>query len=90
VSANNVVIMSITTRASGFHDVLGNSSPDDVVTGKGRVWILRDGHLITGTWNRPNAASRMVLKGKKGNVIPLHPGRTWIELLPQPRSPNVS
>jgi hypothetical protein len=32
----------------------------------------------------------MVLKGKKGNVIPLHPGRTWIELLPQPRSPNVS
>jgi hypothetical protein len=90
VNADNVVIMSITTRASGFHDVLGNSSPDDVVTGHGRVWVLRDGHLITGTWSRPKAWNRMVLKGKKGKVIPLHPGRTWIELLPEPRSPRVS
>jgi hypothetical protein len=90
VGANNVVIMSITTRSTGLHDVLGNASPDDVVTGSGKVWVLRDGHVIRGTWSRADRTKRMVLKGLGGKVILLHPGRTWVELLPQPRKPNLS
>jgi hypothetical protein len=90
VVATNVVIMSITTRDSGLHDVLGNASPDDVVTGKGKVWVLRDGKVIVGTWNRAKRTKRMVLRDKAGNVLPLHPGRTWVELLPRPRAPSLS
>jgi hypothetical protein len=90
VTATNVVIMSITTRNSGLHDVLGNASPDDVVTGKGKVWVLRDGKVIVGTWKRANRTKRMVLRDKAGHVLPLHPGRTWVELLPQPRVPSLS
>lgn len=90
VVATNVVIMSITTRNSGLRDVLGNASPDDVVTGKGKVWVLRDGKVIVGTWKRANRANRMVLRDKAGNVLPLRPGRTWVELLPRPRTPSLS
>jgi hypothetical protein len=90
VVATNVVIMSITTRDSGLHDVLGNASPDDVVTGKGKVWVLRDGKVITGTWHRTNRAKRMVLRDNLGHVLPLRPGRTWVELLPRPRTPSLS
>jgi hypothetical protein len=90
VKANNVVIMSITVANTGLHDVLGNPSPDDVVTGSGRVWLLRDGRVIRGTWNRPNPAHKMVLKDKHGRVLPLTPGNTWIELLPRPRTPSLS
>jgi hypothetical protein len=90
VTATNVVVMSIRIANSGLHDVLGNPSPDDVVTGSGKVWVMRNGHVIRGTWHRPTAADRMTLRDKTGHVLPLAPGRTWIELLPQPRSPSLS
>jgi len=90
VTARNVVIMSVAIANTGLHDVLGNASPDDVVTGSGTVWVLRDGHVIKGTWSRPDRAKPMVLKDKSGHVLPLHAGRTWIELLPRPRVPGTS
>ncbi|MDQ1695485.1 MAG: hypothetical protein QOJ03_838 [Frankiaceae bacterium] len=90
VSAANVVVMSIAIASTGLHDVLGNASPDDVVTGHGKVWVLRDGHVFTGTWNRAKRANRMKLRTSTGKTILLHPGRTWIELLPRPRVPSLS
>jgi hypothetical protein len=90
IHATNVVVMSIAVVSSGLHDVLGNASPEDVVTGHGKVWVLRDGHVIHGTWNRPNRASRMKLRDAHGSVLRLRPGRTWIELLPRPRAPALS
>lgn len=90
VSTTNVVIMSITTRGTGIIDAAGNASPDDVVVGSGRVWILRDGRVITGTWHRPDRDKGYVFRGNGGKVIPLKPGRTWVELLPQPGKPTLS
>ena len=90
VSAHNVVIMSISIANTGLHDVLGNPSPDDVVTGSGKVWVLRDGHMIRGTWKRPTVSDKWVLKDKRGNILPLTPGNTWVELLPRPRTPSLS
>jgi hypothetical protein len=90
VSARNVVIMSITVANTGLHDVLGNPSPDDVVTGHGKVWVLRGGHVLRGTWSRPSRAAKMVLKDKQGRALPLTPGNTWVELLTRPRTPSFS
>jgi hypothetical protein len=89
-AAANVVVMSITTRATGLHDVLGNASPDDVVTGHGKVWVLRDGALIRGTWRRPTRVDPMRLTDLSGNALNLAPGVTWVELLPRPRHPHYS
>jgi DUF3048 family protein len=90
VKATNVVIMSITVANTGLHDVLGNPSPDDVVTGSGKVWVLRDGRVIRGHWRRPTVSDKMVLKDSRGRLLPLAPGNTWIELLPRPRTPSLS
>jgi hypothetical protein len=90
VKASNVVIMSIAVANTGLHDVLGNPSPDDVVTGSGKVWVLRDGHVIRGTWSRPPHSDKMVLKDTRGRLLPLTPGNTWVELLPRPRTPSLS
>jgi hypothetical protein len=90
VTARNVVIMSITVANTGLHDVLGHASPDDVVTGHGKVWVLRDGHVLRGSWSRPTRADKLVLKGGRGKPLPLAPGNTWVELLPQPRTPSLS
>ncbi len=90
VFAANVVIMSIMTRGTGIIDAAGNASPDDVVTGSGEVWILRDGHVIAGTWHRPDRTKGYVFRARGGKVIPLKPGRTWVELLPRPARPTLS
>jgi len=84
VDAANVVVMRITTKDTGLRDVIGNPSPDDVVTGSGKVWVFRDGKVVTGRWKRPGIGSPMTLVDAQGNAINLAPGRTWIELLPRP------
>lgn len=90
VKANNVVIMSIAVANTGLHDVLGNPSPDDVVTGSGKVWVLRDGRVIRGHWSRPTVSDKLAFKDSRGRLLPLTPGNTWIELLPRPRTPALS
>jgi hypothetical protein len=87
VSSTNVVIMSVDIASTGLHDVLGTPSPQDVTVGNNRVWVLRDGKMIQGTWHRKSVASNLTFTDKKGNAIRLAPGRTWVELLPTGRKP---
>jgi len=82
LGANNVIVMRIKTRFLGLRDVLGNASPDDVITGQGRVWVFRNGQLIRGRWRHKHHSSALRLIGGGGHQIALAPGRTWIELLP--------
>jgi hypothetical protein len=88
VTATNVVIMSIRTEDTGIRDVLGNPSPDDVTTGHGEAWVLRDGRLFHGVWIRRHASDGYTFKDNKGKPLPLHPGNTWLELLPGGGSPS--
>jgi hypothetical protein len=82
--------MSVAVRPGTNVDVLGHHTPDPVLTGTGRVWVLRDGKVVVGTWRRSAAGSPMQLLGADGGPLPLHPGRTWIELLPTPQQPSFS
>ncbi|MEP6463161.1 MAG: DUF3048 C-terminal domain-containing protein, partial [Frankiaceae bacterium] len=61
--------------------------PYVVVTGSGACWVLRDGRLLPGRWVRPTYQAPVRLLDAAGNRIPLTPGRTWMELLPQPAVP---
>jgi hypothetical protein len=90
VAATNVVLMRIKTKDTGIRDVVGNPSPDDVVTGSGRVWVLRDGKVVTGRWKRAGIGGAMTLVDKSGATIPLAPGKTWIELLPANATMSLS
>jgi Protein of unknown function (DUF3048) N-terminal domain/Protein of unknown function (DUF3048) C-terminal domain len=87
LSATNVVVMSVDIASTGLRDVAGSPSPEDVTVGSNPVWVLRDGKLIQGTWHRPKISSGVTLRDKKGHVIKLAPGRTWVELLPKGRKP---
>jgi len=46
------------------------------------AYILRNGHMVVGTWSRTSLDDITVYKDKQGNVIPLTPGNTWVELYP--------
>jgi DUF3048 family protein len=90
ISSANVVVMSVAVKAGSNVDVLGNPTPDPVLTGSGHVWVLRDGKVVEGTWRRAGVDSPMQLLGADGQRLALHPGRTWIELLPTPQQPTFS
>lgn len=90
VSTTNIVVMSVATVATPITDAAGNHDPLDVIIGSGPVWLLRDGHVETGTWSRPSYRARMVLRDAAGHELLLKPGRTWLELLPRPNQPSFS
>jgi len=90
VKADNVVIMQIRIGSTGIRDVAGNASPLDITTGSGKVWILRDGKMVVGTWKRPGIGSKLRFVNAAGAPLTLHTGRTWIELLPRPRVPKIT
>lgn len=89
VSATNVVVMSVSVRNTSAHDSHGTVVPLPVVIGSGQVWVFRNGVVIHGTWSRPTENSPMKLQTTAGQVIPLMPGRTWVEVLPISSAPRI-
>jgi len=89
VTADNVVVLSVAVGHSGIYDAAHNESPLVIVTGTGAAWVLRDGTVSVGRWTRPDDASALALTAADGTTMALHPGRTWVELLPLPAAPSL-
>lgn len=75
ISADTVIIASV--NPSGVVN-----RPFDVV-GEGELLVLRDGELIEGTWQKASRGTHYEWLDADGEPIPVKPGRTWIELVPQ-------
>jgi hypothetical protein len=82
VSAANVVIQVVDVTASGITDAAGNFSPRIELTGSGKAYVLRDGKVIAGRWERARLDDLTVFTARDGTEIALAPGRTWVELVP--------
>jgi hypothetical protein len=82
VSATNVVIQVVSVTDSDFLDSAGNPSPEVDLTGSGKAYVLRDGEVIRGRWERESLHDVTTIVAKDGTEIALAPGRTWVELLP--------
>lgn len=90
VSTVNVVVLSVGIGPTGIFDAAGNEDPLVIATGSGPCWVLRNGKVVAGTWQRPTIADTVRLVDATGASIPLDPGRTWMELLPRPGTPGLS
>ncbi|MDH4112711.1 MAG: DUF3048 domain-containing protein [Actinomycetota bacterium] len=82
ITADNVVIQVVKTTESDFQDVAGYPSPEVNLIGKGKAWVLRDGKLIVGKWERADRSEFTVFRTKTGEEITLTPGTTFVELAP--------
>jgi hypothetical protein len=90
VRADTVVVMHVRVTLGDNRDAAGNPSPVVTLTGTGRVWVLRDGRVIAGRWERPKLSDATRFVTKSGEVIALHPGVTWVELLPTEIDPEFT
>ena len=82
ITADNVVIQVVKTTESEFQDVAGYPSPEVHTVGKGKAWVLRDGKLIVGKWERSDEGEFTTFLTKSGEEIALKPGTTFVELAP--------
>ena len=75
MTATNVVVMSVPYPG-------GPLLPDNAANliGKGPLKVFTAGHLITGTWSRPDPNKPAALHDHSGHLIQLTPGQTWVEL----------
>ena len=89
VVADDVVVLQVAIRGTGIIDQAHNEDPLVVVIGSGTAWVLRDGTITAGHWSRPTVADGTTLTDVSGQPLRLHPGRTWLELLPVPNQPIV-
>ncbi len=90
ITARNVVVQTVRLRDTGIVDAAGNASPEVVATGTGPCLVFRNGRVIHGTWNRPTLGDLTVYQDAHGRTIGLAPGTTWIELLPDDKTPSVT
>ena len=83
ITTDNVVIQVVKTTESDFQDVSGYPSPEVDLTGSGKAWVLRDGKLIVGKWERSDEADFTTFLTRSGEEIALTPGTTYVELAPK-------
>ncbi|HEX9236983.1 MAG TPA: DUF3048 C-terminal domain-containing protein, partial [Actinomycetota bacterium] len=82
VNAKNVVVQLVKVENTDIHDVNGVVSPEAVTVGSGTAYVFRNGRMIKGTWHRRSLDDITTFVDHAGHVIPLAPGNTWVELLP--------
>lgn len=78
LAPENVVIM-VTDYSVSVADAV---SPEVRSTGTGDLYVLTAGHIIAGTWSRPEPSDKPVLRDIQGGEISLTEGRTWV-LMPE-------
>ena len=80
----NVVVQFTKYVLSNEIDSNGARIPIAQLTeGKGRAWILTDGKVIEGRWNKPNITVHTQFTDATGTTVAMAPGSTWILLVPR-------
>jgi len=82
ITADNLVIQVVKTTESEFQDVAGYASPEVHTVGRGKAWVLRDGKLIVGRWERSDVGEFTTFLTRSGEEIALKPGSAFVELAP--------
>ena len=59
---------------------IDSGSPDAQTIGSGPVYVFSNGQVVAGRWERNLAVGPIRLVDADGELIPLTPGNTWIEL----------
>ncbi|HUZ44407.1 MAG TPA: DUF3048 domain-containing protein [Acidimicrobiales bacterium] len=83
VSAANVVIEHVvTTTGPWLENDVGGYEVEVTSAGSGQLQVLRNGEMVTGTWQRSGLRSPLQLLSSAGTPLTLQPGNTWVELVP--------
>jgi hypothetical protein len=81
-AANVIVIYAEHRRTNIVEDSLGNTAIDIVLEGEGPAQFFRDGILVEATWMPMGENGLIQYVNVDGDILPLRPGKTWIQIVP--------
>lgn len=90
IAPANVIIQSVKIVSAGYTDVAGTPVPSTDLIGTGAAFLLRDGKAVRGTWSKESRSAVTQFTTEDGQSMLLHPGATWVELLPDTASAAIS
>lgn len=82
ISAANVIVVYATYDVSPIDEGYGAMGWRVRLTGEGKASVFRDGVALAAIWKRAGLMDFMQLVDGQGKPIPLHPGNSWIEIVP--------
>lgn len=83
ISATNVVVQTVNvTYGPWVESGCCSLEVQSKLTGSGPLRVLRNGEQISGTWERAAVGDITSLTTGDGSTIPLEPGNTWVEIVP--------
>ena len=84
ISAANIVVQKVNVTYGPWQENAGGGlEVQSQLTGSGPLEVFRNGVGITGTWQRGALGDPTSLVAANGTIIPLAPGPTWVEIVPQ-------
>ena len=90
IVTDNVLFQNVDFEPDGNVDSVGSPSFLSHTVGSGSFTLYRDGHAISGSWNRPAADQPTQYLDGAGQPVPFKPGKTWVALVPPVASTDVS
>lgn len=90
LNADTVVVARVTAFDGAGQDVGGNPIPEIQTIGEGEALVLRDGRSYPARWRKTDASSHFEWLTPAGDPLPLRPGRTWVELVPESGAVDVA
>lgn len=76
IACSNVVVIEVVYVRSPAD----RNSPEARTVGRGEAWVLTEGRLVRGEWERTDRTRPFTLTDSGGSVIGLTPGRTFVQL----------
>lgn len=80
---DNLLVLRVEIRDAGYTDPAGNFVPETVLEGSGDALLFTAGEVLEAGWEKDDAGSPLRLVDAAGEELPVPPGRTWIELVPE-------
>lgn len=88
IGMKNVIIQMTPYRATQWRDRANSVVDEAVVIGSGEAFILSDGKLVRGRWERSGDAPTK-FTDSAGAEVKLQPGHTWLSMVPQGQNVEV-
>jgi len=90
IAADTVIVQYVTSTRSGLIDVNGADTPNIGIIGSGKAQVFVRGRVIDATWQKAARTAFTTYTDSWGKAIPVKPGTTWIELVPNSTPVTIS
>lgn len=82
IAPENVIVQFVQYAPTDVNDQFGKPIPEAQTVGEGEAWVLTQGGMVKGRWQKAAVGAITTYTDEQGNPILLQPGQTWVAMPP--------